>query len=483
MGQALLMVPFDIPITASLKLAGIDPHAPQGGVSQTHFRVMLYAFFPIINAGALVLIYRLLSLLIPSALSAFAGMVTLLFGSTLLWHFQNAQENTLLLLLTCFSMIRLIEWRRSPGTQRPHLAFAAMGLSCIVRMTSVANVAALLLFVPLTLFLDAKCEDRLSIVRLYVSQVMKGAVPIFGGFLILERLFHWWRFGTVWGQYKAIYADVMKQDNPLLESAFPFNNNVLDGLLGPLFSPGASIFIYDPLLLLGIGVGIFLWKTLTPEVRACYICSALLCAGIIGGYARFYNWSGQSSWGHRFTTTPVFLIVMLAVPLLIEHSTRTRHTRWLRRGVGLFVVSFVVQCCSIVYPSWIEEVQLSQTRVNLLPADEAAAARESRLFSQAGEFYLARRIVNIAADMSGNFVRWELDRDAAGEAVGLHAPMLVPFLPFRSLPRTLALLIHGLWFCLGASLVLLLGVGFAMANQRELRASLPATHGEKKKGV
>ena len=55
-----------------------------------------------------------------------------------------------------------------------------------------------------------------------------------------------------------------------------------EGVLGALFKPEKSIFLFDPLLVLALVLLVLLWKRLAVEVRAYAVTSLLLLAGYIG---------------------------------------------------------------------------------------------------------------------------------------------------------------------------------------------------------
>lgn len=88
-----------------------------------------------------------------------------------------------------------------------------------------------------------------------------------------------------------------------------WRESVLTGLWGPLLSPGKSIFLYSPVLLLALaGVGRW-WRNRRPSA----IAVLLLVVPVVLVYARYLFWSGDWAWGPRYL---VFALPALMLPLV-----------------------------------------------------------------------------------------------------------------------------------------------------------------------
>jgi hypothetical protein len=124
----------------------------------------------------------------------------------------------------------------------------------------------------------------------------------------------------------------------MVEQQSRFNHPMLRGLAGLLLSPGSSIFVYSPLLLLSpFGIAA-LWR----QERPLAMTLLGLTASWLLFYARFDGWSGLwSAPGPRY----MFLLVpLLLLPLgLWLRGT----TRWALAG-GLGILGFGVQVVSSV---------------------------------------------------------------------------------------------------------------------------------------
>jgi len=120
------------------------------------------------------------------------------------------------------------------------------------------------------------------------------------------------------------------------------DGNPLQGLIGMLASPGKSLFLYSPILLLAI-----------PGVRSLMRDGRWLGAGIataVALYALLHaplrNWSGEWGWGPRYlvpVTMPLMLLAVAFARRVFERERRAmRHT-----VCALLVVGLVVQVIAV----------------------------------------------------------------------------------------------------------------------------------------
>ena len=152
----------------------------------------------------------------------------------------------------------------------------------------------------------------------------RGAVPCYAVGLLVDRLYQYARFGSLWNTYISVFASEQRQIDPALPPNFPWTTPLRVGILGPLFSPEKSIFLFDPLLILALLLAIFLWRRLAPEIKAYLSAGFILVALYILFYARFYDWSGDFAWGDRYVSTAVELVAFISVPLLLRHRRGNR---------------------------------------------------------------------------------------------------------------------------------------------------------------
>jgi hypothetical protein len=138
-----------------------------------------------------------------------------------------------------------------------------------------------------------------------------GAVPT----LMLLGALNWWRYGSI--------LDLGYEKVPL---DFPLHS----GLTGLFLSPGKSIFLYAPIVLVAVLALPAAIRRRPPEVLL------LLAASTADAvfFARFRYWHGDHAWGPRYLQIVLPLMVVLCAPVLVR-------ARW-RRAVGVAGVVGVV---------------------------------------------------------------------------------------------------------------------------------------------
>src|SRR5262249_5185738 len=143
--------------------------------------------------------------------------------------------------------------------------------------------------------------------------------PIYAVFALTERLYSFYRFGSFTQTYLPIFARESRLQDPTLPANFPWSTPFHEGVLGALFKPEKSIFLFDPLLVLTLLLLALLWKRLDSDVRAYALASLLLVGGYISFYARYTYWAGDFAWGDRYVSTAVQMVALLALPLLLRY--------------------------------------------------------------------------------------------------------------------------------------------------------------------
>ena len=136
---------------------------------------------------------------------------------------------------------------------------------------------------------------------------------------------------------------------------------------------------------------LWLWRRLSPEVRAYGVTSLLLLISYISFYARYTYWAGDFALGDRYVSTAVEMVALLAVPLLLRVrmlGATPALARWMWRvGVAFVIVSFVVQVASLAF--WLP-LEIYQMETLGHPT-----------------FVIALRFKNIAAFALGRMDTWD----------------------------------------------------------------------------
>lgn len=421
-GQSVLLLPADVVATAAGAV-----FKTFGGEDRRRL-IVWYLVFPLLNAFGIAAAYLLLRALDVDQTGAILGALSLLFASTYLWHAQNIQENTQQFFFTATAFWSVLRWSRTEEPRWVTVAGALVGFNLLIRLTALADVAGVVTF---ALLLD---RSRRRITWAVAARFMS---PILGC-LLLDRIYHWYRFGTFAGTYMGMLGTEMQRLNPRLPSSFPFNGAFADGFFGVFLSPAKSVFLFDPLLWLTLGLAVWQWRRLTPTHRAYLAAMSVMLIATAAGYAKYYNWDGEACWGNRFTTTPVFGLVLLAVPLAL----RARMSR--AAIAGVVSVACCLQASSLIFPSWRELVQNGRgsERFGLL-----TGCRYSTSY-----FVIEQRLVSIWLWVTNGAPSVTCNGQAAGSSV-----LLWVLLPFKSLSIGARFVVRVLW---------LLGFGAIIAGVR-----------------
>lgn len=115
-----------------------------------------------------------------------------------------------------------------------------------------------------------------------------------------------------------------------------FNAPLLTGLYGQLLSPGKSLFLYSPVLLLGVFGTHRLWRT----HRAVVILLLGTATTYLALYSAWFGWWGGVYWGPRHAMPVLVLLVPLIAPV-IDAARTHRLTRL--AVIALSVFSLVPQ--------------------------------------------------------------------------------------------------------------------------------------------
>ncbi|MGD9129825.1 MAG: hypothetical protein PVJ09_05055 [Candidatus Woesebacteria bacterium] len=169
-------------------------------------------------------------------------------------------------------------------------------------------------------------------------------------FCLIYFYFNIIRFGS------AIYTGY---DASLTISKFPAPYVIFEGIWGVLFSPGRSIFVYSPILLMLIFFWWKLKKNLSPEIVSFFLLT-LIYVYFIGtnkGGPNFLVWHGEMSWGNRYMVAILpFLFILIAK----IYQNLSRYNKYLV-FFPLVIVGLYVQLLGIFLPY--------QLKRGALPAD------------------------------------------------------------------------------------------------------------------
>jgi hypothetical protein len=387
-GQSLLMLPADLVGTWIARWHIFSRYEDDPAVRSI---IVSYSTNILVNVLTALIAFRLLRQLRFSVNEAVAGVLALLFCTTHLHYTQNMQENNYIMLLTLTGFSFQCEWLRTGNLRALFVGSAALGLNLLTRVTTGLDLIAGGIFLLAVLWFEPVRGRALGQRLLSYCKI---AVPIYAFFAIVERLYSFYRFGSLTQTYLPIFAREARLQDPTLPANFPWSTPLHQGVLGALFSPEKSIFLFDPLLVLVLFLLAFLWKRLAVEVRAYALASMLLLLGYIFFYARYTYWAGDFAWGDRYVSTAVEMVALLAIPILLRH--RANLSPWIWRGsILLIAASLIIQIASLAF--WLP-LEIYQMETLGHPT-----------------FVIALRFKNIAAFALGKMDAWGLNTEAMSE--------------------------------------------------------------------
>src|ERR1035437_478906 len=437
-GQSLLMQPSDLLGTWIARWPIFSDYEDDPAVRSI---VVSYLTSILVNVLTALVAFRFLRQLRFGLKESVAGVLAFMFCTTQLHYTQNMMENNYILLLTLTGFSFQYEWLRTGSRRALFWGSGALGLNLLTRLTTGMDLIAAGIFVLLVLWFrgtisEAAAEElplnqdlrpqrlkphyeqdghRSAEALRHPKPIAKSSIPVRGEgvlgrglwrrlidygkvaapvyafFLVVDRAYQFYRFGSFTNTYVTIFAREFRQRDPTLPVNFPWSTPFHTGVLGALFQPEKSIFLFDPLLVLAIFLLAWLWKRLTPEVRAYGGASLLLLLGYICFYARYTFWSGDFAWGDRYVSTTVELVALIAVPLLMRYRELLGKTIW-RAGCALILVSLAIQLASLAF--WLP-LEIYQMETLGHPT-----------------FVIALRFKNIVAFALGKMDAWGLNTEA-----------------------------------------------------------------------
>jgi Dolichyl-phosphate-mannose-protein mannosyltransferase len=387
-GQSLLMLPADLMATWVAHWDIFSEYQDDPGMRSM---VVSYSTNILLSVLTVLIGFRLLRQLRFSENEAVAGVLALLLCTTHLHYTQNMQENNFIMLLTLTGFSFQYEWLRSNSLRGLLIGSVALGLNLLTRLTTGLDVIAAGVFVLAILWFE---QVRGRDLRERLLTYSKIAVPVYVCFAAVERLYNFYRFGSLTETYLPIFARESRLQDPTLPANFPWSTPFREGVLGALFKPEKSIFLFDPLLVLALFLLLFLWKRLAVEVRAYALTSLLLLGAYISFYARYTYWAGDFAWGDRYVSTAVEMLALVALPLLLRYRASLGPWVW-RSSMVLIFISFCIQVASLVF--WLP-LEIYQMETLGHPT-----------------FVIALRFKNIVAFALGKMDAWGLNTDAMSE--------------------------------------------------------------------
>lgn len=378
LGQSMLMVPGDWLGTK------LHPWFPKIGETDLRRLVVNFLIFVPLNVAAVVSCFWLLRLLDFEEQIAGLGSLVWLLGTTVLHYAQVHQQNNQVLLLATLGYATALAYVKRERPQFVLLSGLALGAALLIRITSVIHAFSVLSF--LVGCLAYQRRDKFKVLKI-AGLWLVGFVPL----ALLGRILDFNRYGSfiahglsIWKQ--RFYTDPIFAGLPNVPGNYPNGNPPYVGILGVLFSPAKSIFIYDPLLLPCLLIGIVFWKKLSTYIKWYFICASLDLGLHIVLTSRLAFWHGDAAWGARYHLTSGHLLLIPLIALFVKYLLTAKWlTVWVMRGI--IIVAILVQISSVILTFSLESAQ------GTLLSDESRYLK----------FRLSQRVTNIICQFNSSF--------------------------------------------------------------------------------
>lgn len=403
LGQSLWMLPSQI--LGSQLAPRISSNPKYANKFEEIF--VTYTVFPLTSALAVVALFHLLLALQfcerTAGLAAMAGF----WGTSLFPYTQINQENSLIFLFATLSFLFAIKVHQEE--QKP---WWYMALGCCLGYN---------LLVRLTTGIDAICVGLLFLVLqpapflLGLKRRAPGLLLAVGCgliFVLIERAYHYHRFGSLINTY----VDVIKSQrlDVLPEGDFGA------GISGLLWSVQNNVWQFDPLAAFALVAVPLVWGGLTSRQKKMSLITILYASLYILFYASRPFFDGDSAWGSRYTTSPIILMGVLGVATVLE-SSKT----WLKKVmIPVTVLAIVIQLSSTFFWYSLEEIQQK---------DHKGVSKSM----------VVLRAQNIAAYWTGRWKEWDLL--AEQDSLRQRTPNYFPFLIRKYLDSRVAKMLAFSW--------------------------------------
>ena len=295
------------------------PYAPYGiGVSilavpayaiskwTGHFPVVVSLIAPVITACCVALIYWIARALNWRAIHGVVAALAFGLFSMAVWYTTELLSEPGVTLCVLVIVFGLIQWKQ--GSR-----WAALWIG-----------------------LAAACALQLRADSLFTVWIMLAAAPLFVGWKEIRSRRTLALILTPMGVSVVLLAwyNELRYHRFLVSSYGPgggFSTPLWHGLRGLLLSPGKSLFVFNPLCVLGVVGLVLLFTNRGVRDRPLAVLGAIAVVPRIVFFAKWGVWDAGSVWGPRFLLPSVAVLSLMIVPVF--QATDRRRVAW-------FVVRF-----------------------------------------------------------------------------------------------------------------------------------------------
>lgn len=217
--------------------------------------------------------------------------------TTYFWTYsRNLFDGVLCATLLTSSFFLILRYRQTNNQRYLLVCFICLGFGFITRTSMI------LVILGSVAYLVSLYRSSLAIRFKELSLVIFTLAP----FLLWQSWYNYLRTGFF--HKSPVQSAVYAASNSL-------DGNIFEGVTGLLFSPGKSLFVYVPLLILSV----FLFKKFYTEYRqeAVYIAAITLLWLFL--HSKLRSWYGASGWGPRHFIT-ILPIIFLPFAVNIDYA-------------------------------------------------------------------------------------------------------------------------------------------------------------------
>ena len=335
LGQSLCLLPFAAIGLALEKFTLVSPDA----ADLTAQFLASTILFPAIGAMVVLVFYRLVLLLGYNKKAAIFSYAVLAFATMNFHYSVITYEQTqvgVLLLITILLMVRNMQ---KPGFLDVWLLCAVLGFCLLFRLSSLVMVLPIYLVSAGAEVFASRRTTRPKVVGKWFAAGFLGT----GGFVAVIAWYNYVRFGSVFESGYVLSTATSLGGHGLFESS------PLPTLAAMLFSPGKSIFLYNPVLLLFPLCVYGFYRR--HKVVALAITAAIISNFVFHSF--FTAWAGDYAWSIRYQV-PVLAFLVLPVVLLFSKPMKSTIKILV---ILLISISCVIQLASVVYKFELEFIQ------------------------------------------------------------------------------------------------------------------------------
>jgi len=342
LGQSLVMLPGDMLswwLVNRLLVNVLPPsrYVGDAGGQYTDLKTTIVnlSTFPVLCALSVILSFDLLLLLGFLPRIAMAATILLATATTFLVYMQNVQENGLMYL--CYVAALVFTLRASKHNWKTNLIIAGAfsGFGLLIKLSDIAYLGPVFLL-ALGLRLELSDRSRISLRGVAKETALVSlyyGMPVLA-FLAIDRYYQFYRFGELLTTYMTHCVKYYAQAG--YPPGYPFGYDFVSGFLGPFVTRNASIFLFDPFLVVALVYAGFKWRQMTLRQRLVLVGAlwALISLALI--FASTYFWTGGLDWGPRHHLVPVEVICLIGFAFVLRDFSSFRP--WIRALVILNLV-------------------------------------------------------------------------------------------------------------------------------------------------